>query len=93
MKKLTIAEMTEPQKIRVRTRLAQEQKKLGCPLTNAEQNKVKDQIITEISKEVDAAAAKVRAQKKRIKSNPAAGKKPLTGQRKLIRGDCAEPSG
>ena len=92
MKKLTIAEMTEPQKIRVRTRLAQEQKKLGRPLTNAEQNKVKDQIITEISKEVDAAAAKVRAQK-RIKSNPAAEKKPLTGQRKPIRGDCAEPSG
>lgn len=91
MKKLTIAEMTEPQKIRVRTRLAQEQKKLGRPLTNAEQNKVKDQIITEISKEVDAAAAKVRAQKKRIKSNPAAEQKHTAGQRKPIRGDYAEP--
>lgn len=29
MKKLTIAEMTEPQKIRVRTWLAQEQKNWG----------------------------------------------------------------
>lgn len=73
MKKLTIAEMTEPQKIRVRTRLAQEQKKLGRPLTNAEQNKVKDQIINEISKEVDAAAAKVRAQKKKDKIKPGGG--------------------
>ena len=72
MKKLTIAEMTEPQKIRVRTRLAQEQKKLGRPLTNAEQNKVKDQIITEISKEVDAAAAKV-GHRKKDKIKPGGG--------------------
>lgn len=49
MKKLTLQEMTDAQQMRVRTRIGQERKKLGRELTNAEMNKVKDAIITEIS--------------------------------------------
>lgn len=48
MKKLTLQEMTDAQQMRVRTRIGQERKKLGRELTNAEMNKVKDAIITEI---------------------------------------------
>ncbi|OBU13494.1 DUF3811 domain-containing protein [Morganella psychrotolerans] len=73
MKKLTLGEMTDAQQMRVRTRLGQEQKMLGRPLTNGELNKVKDQIVTEISKEVEAAAAKVRAQKRKEKIKPGGG--------------------
>ncbi|SQH13289.1 YjbD family (DUF3811) [Providencia heimbachae] len=67
MKKLTMQEMTEAQKMQVKTRLGQERKRLGRELTNAENNKVKDQIITEISMEVEKAAKKVRTQKKKDK--------------------------
>ncbi|MBY6330067.1 DUF3811 domain-containing protein, partial [Providencia rettgeri] len=67
MKMLTIQEMTETQKMQVRSKLAQERKKLGRELTNSEQNKVKKQIITEISIEVDKQAKKLRAQKKKDK--------------------------
>ncbi len=70
MKMLTIQEMTETQKMQVRSKLAQERKKLGRELTNSEQNKVKKQIITEISIEVDKQAKKLRAQKKKDKLIP-----------------------
>ncbi|WP_368913501.1 DUF3811 domain-containing protein [Providencia sp. 1701011] len=70
MKMLTIQEMTETQKIQVRTRLAQERKKLGCELTNSEQSKVRKQIITEISQEVEKQAKKRRAEKKKDKLVP-----------------------
>ncbi|WP_369311143.1 DUF3811 domain-containing protein [Providencia rettgeri] len=70
MKMLTIQEMTETQKNRVRTRLAQERKKLERELTNAEQAKVKKEIISEISKEVDKEAKKLRAQQKKDKLAP-----------------------
>lgn len=70
MKMLTIQEMTGTQKIRVRTRLAQERKKLGRELTNSEQSKVKKEIITEISKEVEKEAKKHRAQQKKDKLTP-----------------------
>lgn len=39
MKILTIQEMSDAQKMQVRTRLAQERKKLGCELINSEQSK------------------------------------------------------
>lgn len=58
MKKLTLQEMTDAQQMRVRTRIGQERKKLGRELTNAEMNKVKDAIITEISLEVEKASKK-----------------------------------
>ncbi|EPL9568232.1 DUF3811 domain-containing protein [Providencia rettgeri] len=70
MKMLTIQEMTETQKNRVRTRLAQERKKLERELTNSEQTKVKKEIIAEISKEVDKEARKIRAQQKKDKLVP-----------------------
>ncbi|WP_353241676.1 DUF3811 domain-containing protein [Providencia sp.] len=70
MKMLTIQEMTETQKNRVRTRLAQERKKLERELTNSEQTKVKKGIIAEISKEVDKEARKIRAQQKKDKLVP-----------------------
>lgn len=62
--------MTESQKIRVKTRIAQERKMLGRELTNSEQNKVKDEIVTEISKEVSQVATKARALKKKDKLKP-----------------------
>ncbi|HDN2511882.1 DUF3811 domain-containing protein [Providencia vermicola] len=70
MKMLTIQEMTETQKNRVRTRLAQERKKLERELTNSEQTKVKKEIIAEISKEVDKETRKIRAQQKKDKLVP-----------------------
>lgn len=70
MKMLTIQEMTETQKNQVRTRLAQERKKLGRELTNSEQSKVRKQIITEISQEVEKQAKKRRAEKKKDKLVP-----------------------
>lgn len=70
MKMLTIQEMTETQKNRVRTRLAQERKKLERELTNSEQTKVKKEIIAEISKEVDKETRKTRAQQKKDKLVP-----------------------
>lgn len=67
MKMLTLQEMTEAQLFRVKTRLGQERKKLGRELTNAEHSRVKTAIVTEISKEVELAAKKARAQKKKDK--------------------------
>lgn len=63
-------EMTDAQQMRVRTRIGQEKKKLGRELTNSEMNKVKDAIITEISLEVEKAAKKIKAQKKKDKLVP-----------------------
>ncbi|EKT57595.1 DUF3811 domain-containing protein [Providencia sneebia] len=70
MKMLTLQEMTEAQRMRVKTRLGQERKKLGRELTNAEHSRTKNEIVAEISKEVEAAAKKVRAQKKKDKLKP-----------------------
>ncbi|HHR5899382.1 TPA: DUF3811 domain-containing protein [Providencia alcalifaciens] len=65
MKILTLQEMTETQKMRVRQRLAQERKSLGRDLTNSEENKVRKQIITEISAEVEKEVKAKRTQKKK----------------------------
>ena len=62
--------MTAAQQMRVKTRLGQERKKLGRELTNAELNKAKDQIISEISKEIEQAANKIKAQKRKDKLSP-----------------------
>lgn len=70
MKKLTLKDMTAAQQMRVKTRLGQERKKLGRELTNAELNKAKDQIISEISKEIEQAANKIKAQKRKDKLSP-----------------------
>lgn len=68
MKMLTLQEMTEAQRFRVTSRLGQERKKLGRELTNAEHGRVKTEIVTEISKEVELEAKKVRVQKKKNKA-------------------------
>jgi hypothetical protein len=65
MKTLTLQEMTETQRMRVRQRLAQERKSLGRELTNSEESKVKKLIITEISAEVEKEAKALRTQKKK----------------------------
>lgn len=65
MKILTLQEMTETQRMRVRQRLAQERKSLGRELTNSEESKVRKQIITEISAEVEKEAKALRTQKKK----------------------------
>ena len=67
MKMLTLQEMTDAQRMRVSTRLGKERKKLGRELTNAEHSRVKNEIVSEISKEVELAAKKARAQKKKDK--------------------------
>lgn len=82
MKKLTLKDMTAAQQMRVKTRLGQERKKLGRELTNAELNKAKDQIISEISKEIEQAANKIKAQKEKINYHQAT--RLLTGQQKII---------
>lgn len=70
MKTLTLQEMTEAQRFRVKTRLGQERKKLGRELTNSEHSRVRAQIVAEISQEVELEAKKVRAQKKKNKLGP-----------------------
>ncbi|EEG83297.1 hypothetical protein PROPEN_04061 [Proteus penneri ATCC 35198] len=70
MKKLTLQEMTDAQQMRVRTRIGQEKKKLGRELTNAEMNKVKDSIITEISLEVEKATKKSTSPQEEAKTSP-----------------------
>ncbi|EDU59452.1 DUF3811 domain-containing protein [Providencia stuartii] len=67
MKMLMLQEMTDAQRVRVNTRLGQERKKLGRELTNAEHSRVKNEIVAEISREVELAAKKARAQKRKDK--------------------------
>ncbi|UDG81232.1 hypothetical protein GFV14_00765 [Candidatus Hartigia pinicola] len=67
MKILTLQEMTEAQKTRVKTKLNQERKKWGRALTNAEYGRVKSEIIAKISNEVQLTVKKNYAQKKKNK--------------------------
>lgn len=67
MKMLTLQEMNDEQLFRVKTRLGQERKKLGRELTNAEYSRVKNEIVTEISRELEVVTKKVKAQKKKDK--------------------------
>ncbi|MBX9332456.1 DUF3811 domain-containing protein, partial [Serratia marcescens] len=48
MKKLTLKEMTESEQREVKTELDKARKSHGRPLTNAEQHKVKDEVVTRI---------------------------------------------
>ncbi len=70
MKRLTLQEMNESQQRRVKTQLDQERKRLGRELTNAENNRIKDNAIDEIMKELEKAASAVRAEKKKNKLQP-----------------------
>lgn len=64
MKKLTLKDLNESQLQRVKVKQAQARKSLERPLTNAEQNKIKDEILNEIALELEKEAKKLRAEKK-----------------------------
>lgn len=49
MKKLTLKDMTESEQREVKTELDKARKSHGRPLTNAEQNKVKDEAVARIT--------------------------------------------
>lgn len=70
MKRLTLKEMTESQLQRVNVRLAQAKKNQDTPLTNSELNRIKEEVIDEIMKELEKEAKKLRAEKKKQKLQP-----------------------
>jgi len=70
MKKLTLKDMTESQQREVKSELDKARKSLGRALTNAENNKIKDEIVARIT----AARAKIekatRAERKANRIQP-----------------------
>ncbi|WP_409308776.1 DUF3811 domain-containing protein [Pectobacterium sp. B1J-3] len=70
MPRLTQKDMTESEQRQLKTRLDQERKKLGRTLTNAENNRIKDDYIDKLMQEREAAAKKSRAEKKKNKFKP-----------------------
>ena len=70
MKKLTLKDLNESQLQQVKVKQAQARKSLERPLTNAEQNKIKDEILNEIALELEKEAKKLRAEKKKQKVAP-----------------------
>lgn len=70
MKRLTLKEMTPSQLQRVNARLAQAKKNQDKPLTNADTNRIKSEVIDEIMKELEKEVKKVQAQKKKDKLTP-----------------------
>jgi len=70
MKKLTLKEMTESEQREVKTELDKARKLHGRPLTNAEQNKVKDEVITRIMAAREKIAKAVRAERKANRVKP-----------------------
>ncbi|PWC20835.1 hypothetical protein DDT52_09015 [Brenneria roseae subsp. roseae] len=70
MPRLTQKDMTESEQRQLKTLLDQERKRLGRPLTNSENNHIKDDYIDTLTKEREAAAKKARAEKKKNKFKP-----------------------
>ncbi|MDX5626888.1 MULTISPECIES: DUF3811 domain-containing protein [unclassified Brenneria] len=70
MPRLTQKDMTEQEQRQLKTLLDQERKKHGRPLTNSESNHIKDDYIDNLMKEREAAAKRVRAEKKKNKFKP-----------------------
>lgn len=70
MKRITQKEMTESEQRQLKTLLDQARKAHGRPLTNAENNRIKDDYITELMTEREKLAAKARAERKRLKATP-----------------------
>lgn len=70
MPRLTQKDMTESEQRQLKTLLDQERKKRGRPLTNAENNRIKDDYIDKLMKERDAVAKQARAEKKKNKFKP-----------------------
>lgn len=70
MKKLTLKEMTESEQREVKTELDRARKAHGRPLTNAEQNKIKDEVIERITAARAKLAKAARAERKANKAQP-----------------------
>lgn len=70
MPRLTQKDMTESEQRQLKTLLDQERKKRGRPLTNAENNHIKDDFIDKLMKERDVKARQMRAEKKKNKFKP-----------------------
>ncbi|MDR0807429.1 MAG: DUF3811 domain-containing protein [Enterobacteriaceae bacterium] len=70
MKKLTLKDLTESQLQRVQMQQAQAKRELGRDLTNGEKGKLKDEVIAQIMKELEAEEKKIRAEKKKQKYKP-----------------------
>ncbi|WON78729.1 DUF3811 domain-containing protein [Serratia sp. UGAL515B_01] len=70
MKKLTLKDMTESEQREVKTELDRARKSHGRPLTNAEQNKVKDEAIERIMASREKIAKVTRAGRKANRVQP-----------------------
>ncbi|MGX8942418.1 DUF3811 domain-containing protein [Symbiopectobacterium sp. Eva_TO] len=70
MPRLTQKDMTESEQRQLKTLLDQERKKRGRTLTNAENNRIKNDYIDKLMKEREAAAKQVRAEQKKNKFKP-----------------------
>ncbi|MFI8416412.1 DUF3811 domain-containing protein [Serratia sp. NPDC078593] len=70
MKKLTLKEMTESEQREVKTELDKARKSHGRPLTNAEQNRVKDEAIARIAAAREKIAKAARAERKANRVKP-----------------------
>lgn len=70
MKRLTLKEMTESEQLEVQTQLNKARKNLDRPLTNSEQNKIKDETIDQIMAVREKVAKTVRARKRANKAVP-----------------------
>lgn len=70
MKKLTLKEMTESEQREVKTELDKARKSHGRPLTNAEQHKVKDEVVTRIMAARAKLAKAERAERKANRYRP-----------------------
>ncbi|OMQ27095.1 DUF3811 domain-containing protein [Serratia oryzae] len=70
MKKLTLKDMTESEQREVKTELDRARKNQGRPLTNTEQNKVKDEAIERIMAAREKIAKATRAERKANRVQP-----------------------
>lgn len=70
MKKLTLREMTESEQREVKTELDKARKSHGRPLTNAEQHKVKDEVVARIMAARAKLAKAERAERKANRYRP-----------------------
>ncbi|KEY58018.1 hypothetical protein SRDD_31430 [Serratia sp. DD3] len=70
MKKLTLKEMTESEQREVKTELDRARKNLERPLTNSEQNKIKEQAIDRIMAAREKIAKVARAERKANRAKP-----------------------
>ncbi len=68
--KLTQKDMTESEQRQLKTLLDQARKSHGRPLTNSENNRIKDDYIAKLTAEREVIAKKTRAEQKKKKLKP-----------------------